>query len=106
MPVLRDWDLALDADKVLWGQGADPAIIRARRPMLAALAESVIEEGRPLLDPVVLYQRIPVAGHRHERLVLRGPRSSGRGDGSLLGSLIEGTWLAQRRSWSPWRVRP
>ena len=24
MPVLNDWELALDADKVLWGQGQTP----------------------------------------------------------------------------------
>ncbi len=83
MPVLRDWELALDADKVLWGQGADPAIIRARRPKLVAEAEAVIEEGRPLLAPAVLYRRIPVAGLRHERLLLAG-------GGILLGPLIAG----------------
>ena len=83
MPVLRDWELALDADKVLWGQGADPAIIRARRPRLAALAEAVIEEGRPLLAPAILYRRIPVVGLRHERLLLAG-------GGVLLGPLIAG----------------
>ena len=81
MPVLRDWELAIDADKVLWGQGADPAIIRARRPKLVAAAEEVIELGRPLLAPVVLYQRIPVVGLRHERLLLAG-------GGTLFGSLI------------------
>ena len=32
MPVLRDWELTLDADKVLWGQGADPAIIAPVAP--------------------------------------------------------------------------
>jgi hypothetical protein len=80
MPVLRDWKLDIDADKVLWGQGADPAQVRARRPKLVALAEAVIEQGRPLLAPVVLYRRFPVVGLRHERLLLDG--------GSLSGSLI------------------
>jgi hypothetical protein len=81
MPILRDWNLALDADKVLWGQGADPAVIRARRPKLVAEAEAVIEEGRPLLAPVVLYRRMAVVGLRHERLLLAG-------GGVLLGRLI------------------
>jgi len=80
MPVLNDWELALDADKVLWGQGADPARVRARRPKLAEIAEAAIAEGRPLLAPVVLYRRIPVVGLRHERLLLEG--------GSLVGPLI------------------
>lgn len=72
MPVLRDWDLAIDADKVLWGQGADPAMVRARRPRLAAIAEAAIAEGLPLLAPAVLYHRIPVEGLVHERLMLAG----------------------------------
>jgi hypothetical protein len=81
MPVLRDWELTLDADKVLWGQGADPALVRARRPKLVAIAEAAIKEGRPFLAPVVLYQRLPVAGLRHERLLLAD-------GGVLLGPLI------------------
>jgi hypothetical protein len=81
MLILKDWDLALDADQVLWGQGADPALIRARRPKLVAAAEKVIEQGRPLLVPTALYQRLPVVELRHERLSLVG------GD-VLLGPLI------------------
>ena len=96
MPVLRDWDLALDADKVLWGQGADPAVIRARRPKLAEVAENAIDEGRMMLHPAVAYQRFPVQELRHERLVLGSPlvpegataaASSSQG-GVLVGPLI------------------
>jgi hypothetical protein len=80
MPILKDWDLALDADKVLWGQGADPTVIRARRPKLVAAAEKIIELGRPLLTPTVLYERFSVVELRHERLSLAG--------GALHGPLI------------------
>ena len=80
MPVLRDWELARDVDKVLWRQGADPVRVRARRPKLAEIAEEAIAEGRLLLAPVVLYRRISIAGLRHERLLLEG--------GSLAGPLI------------------
>src|SRR5512137_673954 len=83
MPILTDWDLAVDADKVLWGQGADPAVVRARRPKLAALAEAAIEEGRPLLAPAVTYRRTAVTGLQHERLSLAG-------GGRLSGPLIAG----------------
>jgi hypothetical protein len=83
MPVMTEWDLAVDADKVLWGQGADPALVRARRPRLAALAEAAIAEGRPLLAPAVTYRRIPVTGLQHERLSLAG-------GGRLSGPLIAG----------------
>jgi hypothetical protein len=90
MPIVRDWDLALDADKVLWGQGADPAVIRARRPLLARVADEVIAEGRPLLDPAVLYRRVPVEGVRHERLLLAGGGSlSGPAVGAYLGRANE-----------------
>jgi hypothetical protein len=34
MPVLEGWDLILDADAVLRGQGADPAVIRIHKPRL------------------------------------------------------------------------
>lgn len=89
MPVLHDWNLALDADMVLWGQGADPAIIRARRPTLAALAERVIEEGRPLLEPAVAYERLCVVELRHERLIVRRPLPvPGRATAHLAGPLI------------------
>jgi hypothetical protein len=90
MPIVRDWDLALDADRVLWGQGANPAAIRARRPKLAAVAGEVIAEGRPLLDPAVLYRRVPVEEVRHERLRLAGGGSlQGPAVGSYLGAACE-----------------
>ena len=93
MPVLREWNLELTADKVMWGQGADPAIIRARRPRLVELAERVIEEGLPLLEPAVSYTRYPVRELRHERLLLgpvaEDPRGADDGPaGALLGPLV------------------
>lgn len=96
MPVLRDWDLALDVDKVLWGEGADPAVIRARRPKLAELAERVIAEGRPLVEPAVVYERYVVTELRHERLTVHNARLPAAGQvqsqsgrtGSLAGPLI------------------
>lgn len=81
MPVLRDWELAVDADKVLWGQGANPEVVRARRPALARIAEQAIAEGWPMVSPVVMYSQIPVESLQHERLRLAG-------GGSLRGSLI------------------
>jgi hypothetical protein len=90
MPILRDLDLALDADKVLWGQGANPAAIRARRPALADLADAVIAEGSPLLEPVLLYERFPVTGLRHDRLSLAGGGTlAGPAVGSHLGAARE-----------------
>jgi hypothetical protein len=72
MPVLRDWDLHLDVDRVLRGQGADPGAIRARSQALVELAERALEEGEELLAPAVLYQSFSVGSLSHERLELEG----------------------------------
>jgi hypothetical protein len=70
MPVLRDWELIIDADQVLRGQGADPKAIRKRSPKLLDLAERAIEEGTPLLKPELLYRRLKVNQVIHERIKL------------------------------------
>lgn len=80
MPVLHEWELTVDVDRVLWGQGMDPAAARARRPKLVAIAERAIEAGQGLLAPAVVYERYPVLERRHERLKLP--------DGALSGPLI------------------
>jgi hypothetical protein len=72
--ILKDWRNGLDIDSVLRGQGADPALIRSRRPAVAGLAERALAEGMPLLDPIVIYRRLPVESVRHERIALRGGR--------------------------------
>ena len=81
MPVLRDWELALDADKVLWGQGADPAIGTRPPPQAGGGGRGGHREGRPCWRRWCSTERIPVAGLRHERLLLAE-------GGVLLGSLI------------------
>ena len=55
MHILREWDLQIDVDGVLRGQGADPAIIRSRSPRLVACAEQALEEGLQYLQPAVAY---------------------------------------------------
>lgn len=72
MELRRDWTLSLDVDAVLRGQGADPAVIRARRPALLALAERALAEGTPWLAPAALYRRLVVQEFSHERLELVG----------------------------------
>lgn len=72
MPILRDFELVLDADDVLRAQGGDPADIRARRPAFVELAERALVEAMPLLQPAVAYQHWTVEGLTHERLSLAG----------------------------------
>jgi hypothetical protein len=81
MTVLSNWELIIDADQVLRGQGADPAMIRQRSPRLVDLAERVIEEGSSLLKPELLYCRMKVNHVIHERISLEG-------GGELRGKLL------------------
>ncbi len=83
MPILDQWDLRLDADAVLRGQGADPSILRSRRPRLFEIAVQALKEGLPLIHPQVLYERFPVEAIRHARVRLAG------------GSELKGEALAQ-----------
>lgn len=70
MPILTNWTLDITPDQVLTGQGADPRIIRARRPRLVAAAERALAEGLPLVAPVVAWAQLAVREVRHERIVL------------------------------------
>ena len=63
-------ELKIDTDMVLRGQGADPAVIRQRRPRLVTIAEQVIVEGMRLINPVVVYRTLPVEKISHERFEL------------------------------------
>lgn len=75
----QTWPLHVDVDSVLRGQGADPSVIRARKPRLLKLAERALADARPLLHPQAHIRRFNVAGLRHEKLtltngaVLQGP---------------------------------
>jgi hypothetical protein len=81
MSMLRDWELTLEVDAVLRGQGGDPKIIRARDGRIVRLAERALEEGTSFLDPLVVYRWLAIESMRHERIVLEG-------GASLTGSLI------------------
>ena len=81
MTVLDKWDLRLDVDAVLRGQGADPSAIHRRSPRLVESAERALEEGSSLLQPRVLARRLLVEDQHHERLKFEG-------DGRLSGGLL------------------
>ena len=49
--ILTDWELALDADAVLRGQGADPALLRSRKPRLFDIAVQALDEAGRLFSP-------------------------------------------------------
>lgn len=72
MAVLHHSELEIDADAVLRGQGADPEIIRSRKPILVQVAEEALAEGRLLLKPEVAYTRLAIQGIEHEKVWLAG----------------------------------
>ena len=59
MPILDQWDLRLDADAVLRGHGADPNILRLRRPRLFEIASQALNEALPIIHSQVLNERFP-----------------------------------------------
>jgi hypothetical protein len=70
--VARDWQLNIDADLVLRGQGADPVVIRQRRPRLLEIAGRAVVAGSALIDPVAVYRTLPVIDVKHQHLTLAG----------------------------------
>lgn len=81
MPVLREWDLVVDADVVLRGQGANHAATRDCSPNLVSTAERATRDGSHLLKPEVLVRCLAVEGVVHERIKLEER-------GSLQGRLL------------------
>ncbi len=87
MPVLDKWDLSITTDEVLRAQGADPDVLRVRRPALLASTDRAITSGSSILHPLVLFEKYSVKGLLHERLELNSnPGSPGKA--SLSGKLI------------------
>ena len=87
MPILDHWDIQLTVDQVLRAQGADPDVIRSRRPNLVKTTEQAIIMGQALLKPLVLYEKYEVKGFTHERLELM-QHSSDHRKHHLSGQLI------------------
>ncbi len=81
MAIWKEWNLDVDADAVLRGQGANPAVIRRRSNKLVDTAERALDEGMPLLRPQVLVERFRADGLQHDRLRLAE-------GGSLRGELV------------------
>ena len=72
MPILQGIPLNIDVDQVLKAQGADPQIIRQRKPRLVEIATSALEQSRPFLDSKVIFRELNVLSVKHERLLLEG----------------------------------
>lgn len=90
MSVRTDWDLHVDVDAVLRGQGADPAVIRSRNQRLVKIAEQALEEGLPLVKPQVLFETFKIESvNRTEIKIAGGERLSGERLGQYLSGASE-----------------
>jgi hypothetical protein len=76
MPILNQWEISLTPDEVLHSQGADPQVIKVRRPSLVKITEKAIATGMPMLEPKVLYEEYTIKSLVHERLLLGAEDSS------------------------------
>ncbi|MGB8213288.1 MAG: hypothetical protein WCE68_06990 [Anaerolineales bacterium] len=72
MNTITDWQLSLGVDDILRGQGADPQVVRAGKPLLMAVAERAITQGVGLIHPIALTHTLVVRQHRHTRILLEG----------------------------------
>ena len=88
MPVRTDWEIEINADDVLRGQGADPAVLRSRSSRLVAAAENAVEEARSLVSPVVIYKELDVVKFQHNTITLSGGSTL---SGGLVGSRLAGS---------------
>ena len=70
MDAWNDFELVVDLNDILRGQGADPEKIRNRRPTLVNAAERAHALGLPLIHPIALVRDVPVTKHLHGSILL------------------------------------
>lgn len=74
MRLVRDLDLELDMDFVLWCQGEDPSGQLSEQQQID-LNRELLLESRPLLNPSILCHIFPLAEVRDQTVVLQGGAS-------------------------------
>ena len=72
MELLEDFVFTLSADDVLRGEGADPEIVRLKKPALLEAASTALRAGIIKLHPAALIRTARVVEHRHEQILLQG----------------------------------
>ncbi len=90
MPILCDWTINISVDDVLRCQGANPQVVRARRPGLVRLAERALTDGLPLAEPAAVYAIWDVSRVQHNRVILSG--------GPTLSGVLVGRMLSAARA--------
>jgi len=84
--IKTDWTLPLTVDQVIWSQGADPAVMRRRRPKILRIAEDAVAEEEAVIHPALLYRRMKVENFYHDSLELE--------DGNEIKGEVIGKYLA------------
>jgi hypothetical protein len=69
----NDFDLSINVDDILRGQGADPEKLRVRKPSIVTAAERAWTEGLPHIRPTALVREVMVRSHTHDRILLDDP---------------------------------
>ncbi|HEY5271305.1 MAG TPA: hypothetical protein VII97_13290, partial [Anaerolineales bacterium] len=72
MELLEDFVFTLSADDVLRGEGADPEIVRLKKPALLEAASTALRAGIIKLHPAALIRTARIVEHRHEQILLQG----------------------------------
>lgn len=70
MEIYSDFHFSLSVDDILRGQGADPAIIRNRRPSLLKPAEQALNVGGSKVHAAVLVEKVKALEHVHRGIRL------------------------------------
>lgn len=82
---LRDWQIEISPEMVLKFQGADPELVRVRKPAAWNASERAVRQGSRLLQSMTIHRELDVVEVRHERLLLENnARLSGRGVSRML----------------------
>lgn len=79
--------LELTSDWVLQAQGADPVLLRDRRPHLVEIAGRAVAAGLPLLDPRAIIRLLDVKKLFHQRMEFSG---GGQLHGEAIGKHLAG----------------
>jgi hypothetical protein len=72
MEIVKEFDLSLNIDDVLIGEGMEPDIVRTKRPLLVRAAAGALQVGNPIIHPIALMYRKKILEKRSESILLQG----------------------------------
>jgi hypothetical protein len=70
MNIDEKWAFPITEDQIIRAQGADPDILRTRKPGIYKVASQALELGMPLVKPVVVSQSYTVKNIVHNGIIL------------------------------------